>query len=595
MKKLLLAAIAAVVALSLPAQARATLHGGTHGSPVGPLLPNASAIGQCGIPSTKPVWIDTASPALEHVFGRAGLTLAVSSGDFPARMRAVGAKTVHIDLYLNRRVGTPTAPAELNVAVERANKLFDYAATQSGCEKPLIALNELFGAHLETPWSATNERYRRNVLAYLRTLAERGARPFLLLSTLPYTEGEAGDWWREAAKYADLVPEVYFNGPLVYRDGVVLGNRRLRVAMRRAVTRLRSIDIPPERIGLMLGFQTGRGAGGREGLEPDEAWYQVVKWQALAARQIAAETGIATIWSWGWPSYGAAALVEEKEGAACVYLWTRDPGLCDAPALAEGLDVDKRAGQIRLPSGRLCALRTRGIDSGHVAAIQRLTGDREVAFTALLTRYSESPYAAVPTRDVLAAERAVIAVNFAESAGAYRAALARAGATLTIARSILADELRRLRLEPRMRARTPSAREVSVFYFSYPDLLARAVRARPAPWWLGGRELGLALEPIAPAQLFAMGLGSRTLRALDGTYEVDVLGDVRALGTIPFPDARGAIAAALRAFERRGAFERWTLARQEGALKSAICRADDLPAPGTIRLSSYVPFLALAG
>ena len=445
------------------------------------------------------------------------------------------------------------------------------------------------------PWSASNERYRRNVLAFLRTLAERGARPFLLLSTLPYTEGEAADWWREAAKYADLVPEVYFNGPTVYRDGLVLGNRRLRVAMRRAVSRLRAIDIPAEKIGIMLGFQTGRGAGGREGLEPDEAWYQVVKWQALAARQVAAEAGIATIWSWGWSSYGQAALTEEKEGAACVFLWTRAPGLCDAPELAERFDVDRRAGQILLPSGRHCALRTRGIDVGHIAALQRLTGEREVALTALLARYSESPFAAVPTRDVLTAERAVIAVNFAGSAGAYRAALARAGASVTVARAILADELRRLELQGRMRARTVSAREVSVFYFSYPELLARAVRARPAPWWLGGREVGLAIEPIAPAQLFAIGTGSRTLRALDGTYRIDVLGEVRALGTIPFPDARGAIAAALRAFERRAALERWTLARQEAALKTAICRADDLPAPGTIRLSSYAPFLALAG
>jgi hypothetical protein len=26
-----------------------------------------------------------------------------------------------------------------------------------------------------------------------------------------------------------------------------------------------------------------------------------------------------------------------------------------------------------------------------------------------------------------------------------------------------------------------------------------------------------------------------------------------------------------------------------------VCRADDLPAPGTIRLTGYLPFLALAG
>jgi hypothetical protein len=576
MKKVLLAVGVLGVALALPGTAR--------------------AIGQCGVPSSKPLWIDSATPLLEHVFGRPGLVLATSSGEFPARMRASGANTVHLDLYLNRRVGTPTAPADPNVAVERANRLFDYAAVQTGCDKPLIAVNELFGAHLEMPWSATNERYRRNVLAYLKTLADRGARPFLFLSTLPYTDGAAADWWREAAKYADIVPEVYFNGPTIYDQGVVLGSRRLRVAMRRAVSRLIAIGIPPEKVGLVLGFQTGHGAGGREGLEPLEAWFEVVKWQALAARQVASETGLASIWSWGWSTYGNVPPDESKEGAACVYLWTRDPSLCDGPELAgNGFDTDLKAGQLILPQNRVCALGRGGIDTGHLAALQRLTGDREVAFTALLARYAEAPYQGIPTREVLDAERAVIAVNFAGSASAYRAALARAGTTVTIARQILADELRRLRIEPRLRARSPSPSEVSVFYASYPDLLARAVRASPAPWWLGGRTQGLALEPIAPEQLFAMGTGTRTLRALDGTYQVQALGDVRALGTIPFVEARGAIAAALSAFERRGAFERWTVARQEGALKTAICRKDDLPASGTVRLASYLPYLALSG
>ena len=60
--------------------------------------------------------------------------LAVSSGDFPARMRATGAKTVHFDLYLNRarrhadRAGGAGEPSST-----RANRLFDYAAAQSGC------------------------------------------------------------------------------------------------------------------------------------------------------------------------------------------------------------------------------------------------------------------------------------------------------------------------------------------------------------------------------------------------------------------------------------------------------------------------------
>src|SRR5688500_14320917 len=160
MKRSLLALLVCSVALALPAQAH--------------------AVGQCGLPSSSPWWIDFGTPDLIDVFAKPGLIVSGSTGDFPARLRAAGARTVYWDMNLNRRVGTPSAPADPGLIVERANRLFDFAATQSGCEKPVIALNELFGAGLATPWSASNARYRDNVLVLLRTLAGRGARPFLL-------------------------------------------------------------------------------------------------------------------------------------------------------------------------------------------------------------------------------------------------------------------------------------------------------------------------------------------------------------------------------------------------------------------------------
>ena len=102
----------------------------------------------------------------------------------------------------------------------RADKLFDTAVASSGCDHPLMAENELFGAQLPTPWTPTTAQYRANVLAFLQRLAERGARPFLLLSNRPYTHDEAADdWWRQAAKVADLVPEVYFSGPVRLEAG----------------------------------------------------------------------------------------------------------------------------------------------------------------------------------------------------------------------------------------------------------------------------------------------------------------------------------------------------------------------------------------
>ena len=50
---------------------------------------------------------------------------------------------------------------------KRADSLFDYAVSVSGCQQPLIALNELWGASLPTPLTPTAERYRANVLRFV--------------------------------------------------------------------------------------------------------------------------------------------------------------------------------------------------------------------------------------------------------------------------------------------------------------------------------------------------------------------------------------------------------------------------------------------
>ena len=93
----------------------------------------AAAIGQCGLPSSGTWWIDFASLDTERELSRAGVIAGASTGTYPARLRAAGARTVYWDMYLNRRVGQPSAPAVPGTIQTRANSLFDFAATQSGC------------------------------------------------------------------------------------------------------------------------------------------------------------------------------------------------------------------------------------------------------------------------------------------------------------------------------------------------------------------------------------------------------------------------------------------------------------------------------
>ena len=132
----------------------------------------------------------------------------------------------------------------------------------------------------------------------------------------------------------------------------------------------------------------------------------------------------------------------------------------------------------------------------------------------------------VSTAQMLAAERTVIATRFGGSAAAYHSALAAAHATVPVARQILADQLRRAKIEATLPKPSPSEAEIETFYLGYPDLLVRSVEACPAAPWLGGKTKGYALSELAPDALFGLRSDGRsTVRTLNGSFKVHALGD----------------------------------------------------------------------
>ena len=538
----------------------------------------------CGLPQTPPLWVDYADgqvPFWSTIFARPGIVGAASQFIVPPQLRAKGAKTVYFDLYMNNRVGTPSNPADPSVIQDRADKLFDTAVTSSGCATPLIAENELFGSQLPTPWTPTTQQYRANVLAYLQRLADRGARPFLLLSSRPYTHDEAADdWWRQVAQVADLVPEVYFNGPTISKLGAVAGSRRLRATMRTRLEDLIQIGIPTNRIGMMLTFSSTPRAGGREGLQPLSKWLDVVKWEALASKQVAAELRIASVWSWGWAAFNPAGNDPDKPKAACTWLWTRDHALCDAPALA-GSDLDPSLDVgATLPAGTLCLLGKTRLLANDVAALSRLTGDRDVAFTAEFQHAVLVNAQHVEAADVLQAERDVILDRFGGSREAYLAALAKARVTGGLARTILADELRRKAVERTVPVHAPTATEVQQWLDVHGSTLARAIRV--------GRRSSLVLAPSD--RIFALAAGATA--AIDGK-KVTALGEPAPIATFPLslaaPAARGQLAAELA----DDAFAVWLRRRENQSLPSLACQHDQAPQPDAIDLTDWAPFLSL--
>jgi hypothetical protein len=556
--------------------------------------------GQCGIKSQETVWGEYGWPTLLPILAKPGTLLAASthSGtDYSVKARARGAATYAFNLKLATQVGTPTAPADPSTLEAAAETQYQKAVARTGgCATPLVVENELFGAVTPTPWTASTAQYRANLLQFLTDLAATGAHPVLLVSKSPYLgSADAVAWWQAVAKVSDIVREVYLPATKVWPLGPTLGNRLLRLSYRNAVTTFTSIGIPANRLGVMISFLSAKGVGGRNGLQPASAWYQVVKWEALAAKQVSKELGLGSIFSWGWQEWNAKEMDPDKPKAACVWLWARTKRLCNAPkTLGKTFNSSLSEGQIELSHGTVCrADGFGGIGAGAIGPLQALTGDRSAALSALFERLVESTEQRVPQKAVLAAEREVILESFHGSRSAYLAGLRQSHATLGLARAILADEIRRARLEQPRYAPQPTGTEVSAFYTAYPDLLVRRVRVSPTPPWLA-KGTGFALAEAAPQRVFTVPAGRQAkIATLLGTFTVRPLAAAQPLGALPLSTARPSIVATLRGFERAQSFENWTIGQEDRALNKTICLKDQLPQPAAIDLTQYLPFLRL--
>jgi hypothetical protein len=551
----------------------------------------------CGLSGGNPMWVDFGDgsvPFWDRIFKRPGLVVAASNFLMPPQLRAAGAKTVYFDLNLKTRVGTTTAPLPFGETLDWADRMYLRAVASAGCEQPMIALNELFGAGTVTPWTEKNAQYRANVLAFVQRLAARGARPVLLVSSPPYTGGEAGEWWRQIAGAAEIVRQVYFSGRHIHELGPTLGSRVMRDALRRAVRDFTDIGIHPTRVGLMLGFQTKRGTGGREGLRPKEAWYRIVKLEALAARLVGNETGIGSIWSWGWASWTQAERDPDKEAAACVWLWVRNPSLCNGPAMAgEAFEPSLTEGQPPRGSS-VCLVGEARMTRRAVDGLASLTRERSFAMSTLLARLVMREQARVSEGEVLAAERAIVKARFGGSFARYGAALTRAQANRTIALGAIEDELMRREIAHKIRVGPPSGKAIADYYKTFAAIPARPVEARPAQWWLGDHPVGLALSGLAPAKAFSLPGGTFSKLA-NGKRKVRMraLGEALPLGAFPLSFARRSIRAALVESARETAFQNWLTSHETEALRRTTCARDELPIAASVDLTGLLPFLAL--
>jgi hypothetical protein len=549
----------------------------------------------CGVPDTTPIWVDFAGHDAP-IPAKPGMVLAVASGtDTPAAMRAKGAATIFYDLNFNNRIGTTAKPADPSTIAEKAENEYEYAVSVTGCGMPIIAEDELSGAQTPTPWSTTNAQYRGNALALLQDLSALGARPALLIANPPSTIGDAADWWRQVAKVAVLIREVYFTSPNskgLYALGPVRASRAMRQGLRAFVGKFAAISIPSSQIALEMQFNSSPGLGARAGLEPSSAWFEIVKLEALAAKQVANEFKLEGIWSWGWATYSAAGVDPDKPYAACVWLWVRSESLCDAPKDVPAFDTSLTEGQLILPAGDRCVLPDKQvIDRNAVARLTALTGDPGFAASVLLERAVLRAAVPVSEADVDSAERAVIEAGFGGSRPRYFAALAKAGISRPDAVAIITDRLARDEIELRFKPKPPAAQDVTDFISTYAGQSARLVKTTRPAAWLDGVSTGWVVSSLGPEQIFGLA-GPANIDTADGQFQVTPLGPTLPLALLTAAQAKGIAVRSLDRFDLADIYGSWLRAQEQTQLAGAICLGDNVPTPGPTDLTPFAPFLA---
>jgi len=431
---------------------------------------SAGAAANC-LPDGSPLYVDYASASVtfrDQVFMRPGLILTLD--DLPTKQsnpaagfRQAGAVTTYWDEHLEKIVGTPSSPTDPSEVAADAATLIANAKQSSGCGNPIIALNELIPPGGASAFSVA--QYRANVLQLIGAITAGGGRAVLALPfTTPTAAGPAANFLVQASQQASLVLEIYFNNNQLFQQGALLASRNIRIGFRTQIAKFEALGIPAADLGIMLGFQSGPGQQGREGLQPAANWLEMVKLQELAAKQVTSDTGIATIWSWGWGTFNNPGSADpDKQAAACVYLWTRDPTLCNAPG-SYAFDTDLNEGQIELPSGVQCGWAGGAIKVRDLARLTRaLKGNQATAQTALLERGVVKATARAPSASVTKAQQAIVKATFKGSSRRYSRALRRNKLGRTTARAIIADQIAE-------------------------QLVTQKVKPQPYATWLGGQE-----------------------------------------------------------------------------------------------------------
>src|SRR5581483_12447850 len=157
---------------------------------------------------------------------------------------------------------------------------------------------------------------------------------------------------------------------------------------------------------------------------------------------------------------------------------------------------------------------------------------------------------------------------------------------------IIADRISRERIEQRFRPRPASASDLADFLATYAAVNVRLVAVSPRAPWLGDVDRGLAVDTLAPPELFRLPTGRRAaIDTIDGRFDVQALRPAVPLYALPRSQAADLAREVLGRFARADMFEHWVRTQEGTLLQNAVCARDDFPAAADVDLTAWVPFL----
>ena len=331
---------------------------------VGAGAPSALA-DACGIPDTTPVWVDFGGHDAP-IPAKPGLVLAVASGtDVPTQMREQGAATVLYDLNFNKRVGTTAKPADPSAdrgAREDALRLRRQRHRLPDADHRRERARRRADADAVVATQRAVPRERARVPDRARRTSARGrcsrSRTRRSPAATPPTGGGRSRRWRSSSGRSTSPRRTPSASTAL---GPVAASRTMRQSLRGLVNKLTQIGIPSGRVALQMQFNSSPGLGARAGLQPASAWFEIVKLEALAAKQVAKEFKIAGVWSWGWATFNAnvAARPRQAGGGVRVALGARPEPVRRPGGGRRGIRRVAHRGPARRAGGRALRRRAR--------------------------------------------------------------------------------------------------------------------------------------------------------------------------------------------------------------------------------------------